>query len=103
MDNKIERITKKTFSEGSIRDSAVFLSMCVKNAFPDFHFRGIEVVNFLPGKKIVEGKSWNHKLTVKGAELNGINVWEVSCHRVSHGESADKKVWLDTENLMPVN
>ena len=99
MDKKIERITKKTFSEGSVRDAAVFLEMCVKNAFSEFHFRGLEITNLMPTKQTVEGKSWNHVLKVKAIEINGKKAWEVSCHRVSHGETADKKAFLDPETL----
>ena len=102
MDKKLERITKNTFTLGSIRDAVVFLDMCVKNAFPEFHFRGLEVTNLMATKKIVEGKSWNHSLKVTGVETPTGTAWEVSCHRVSHGSSADKKVILDAETLRPI-
>ena len=33
MNKKLEKILKNTFVLGSIRDSAIFLDMCLKNAF----------------------------------------------------------------------
>ncbi len=97
MDKKTERIITNTFAQGSIRDASVFLSTCVKNAFSEFHFRGLEITNLMPNKKAVEGKSWNHVLKVRQTELDGTTVWEVTCHRVSHGETADKKAFLDLD------
>ena len=103
MDKKIEKVTKNAFSDGSIRDAAVFLEMCVINAFPEFHFRGLEVTNLISSKSKVEGKSWNHTLKVKFVELeDGKPAWRVTCHRVSEGESADKSVLLDVKNLKPI-
>lgn len=102
MDKKLERITKNTFSEGSIRDAVVFLNMCIKSAFPEFHFRGIEVTNLMATKKVIEGKSWNHILRVSATTSAVGDAWEVSCHRVSHGSTADKKVILDAETLRPI-
>ena len=97
MDKKTEKIIHNTFSLGSVRDASVFLSICVKNAFPDFYFRGIEVTNLMSGTKTVEGKSWNHALKVTRVEVNGNKAWEVSCHRISHGETADKTALLNTD------
>ena len=97
MDKKTEKIIQNTFSLGSIRDASVFLGICVKNAFPEFHFRGLEITNLMPNQKKVKGKSWNHALKVKAVELDGQEVWEVSCHRVSEGETADKKAFLDLD------
>ena len=97
MDKKTEKIIQNTFSLGSVRDASVFLGMCVKNAFPEFHFRGLEITNLMPSTKTVEGKSWNHSLKVTRVELENGKAWEVSCHRVSEGETADKKALLDME------
>ena len=103
MDKKLEKVTKNVFSNGSIRDAAVFLEMCVINAFPEFHFRGLEVTNLLANKNKVEGKSWNHILKVKFVELeDGKPAWRVTCHRVSEGETDDKSVLLDVEDLKPM-
>ena len=95
MDKKTEKIIQNAFSLGSIRDASVFLGMCVKNAFPEFHFRGLEITNLMPNK--IKGKSWNHVLKVKKVELENGAAWEVSCHRVSEGETADKKALLDED------
>ena len=97
MDKKTEKIIQNTFSLGSIRDASVFLSICVKNAFPDFYFRGIEITNLMAGTKTVEGKSWNHALKVTRVEVDGSKAWEVSCHRISEGQTSDKKALLDLE------
>lgn len=101
MDKKTERIIAKTFSEGSVRDASVFLSTCVKNAFSEFNFRGLEITNLMPNKKVVEGRSWNHALKVRQTELEDATVWEVTCHRVSEGQTADKKAYLDLD-LNPI-
>ena len=103
MDKKLEKITKNAFIEGSIRDAAVFLEMCVINAFPEFHFRGLEVTNLISSQSKVEGKSWNHILKVRFVELeDGKPAWRVTCHRVSEGETADKSILLDVNELKPM-
>ena len=93
---KNEKLIKNTFEGGNVRDALLFLTACVRNAFPEFNFRGIEVTRLVTGKKLIQGKSWNHEFTVKYTE-NG--AWEVTCHRTSHGESADKKATLDALTL----
>lgn len=97
--SKAEKIIKNTFEEGSVRDAIVFLTTCVHNAFPEFNFRGIEVSKLVTGKKIVEGKSWNHEFIVRLTENNGTPAWNVTCHRVSHGETADKTALLNATTL----
>lgn len=103
MEKKIEKVTQNAFADGSIRDAAVFLEMCVINAFPEFHFRGLEVTNLISHKSKVEGKSWNHILKVKFVELeDGKPAWRVTCHRVSEGETTDKSVLLGAKDLKPI-
>lgn len=97
--SKTEKIIKNTFENGSVRDALIFLTTCVHNAYPDFNFRGIEVLRLVTGKKTIEGKSWNHDFIVRLSEYNGEPAWEVYCHRTSHGESADKKAFLDAATL----
>ena len=99
MNKKLEKILKNTFVLGSIRDSAIFLDMCLKNAFPEFNFRGLEVTNLVATKRIIEGKSWNHVFKAVGVDTDDGYVWEVSCHRVSQGKTDDKKVLLSSEDL----
>ena len=97
--SKNEKIIKNTFENGSVRDALIFLTTCVHNAFPEFNFRGIEILRLVTGKKIIEGKSWNHDFIIRYTECDGVAVWEVTCHRVSHGETADKKAYLDATTL----
>ena len=97
--SKTEKIIKNTFENGSVRDALIFLTTCVHNAFPDFNFRGIEVIRLVTGKKIIEGKSWNHDFIVRLSEMSGEPAWEVYCHRISQGESADKRAFLDATTL----
>ena len=96
---KSEKIIKKTFMEGSVRDALIFLNTCVVNAFPEFNFRGIEVSRVVTGKKVIEGKSWNHEFIIRLSELNGEPAWEVCCHRSSNGVSADKTAFLNARTL----
>lgn len=96
---KIEKTIINTFESGSVRDALIFLSTCVRNAFPEFNFRGIEVVRLVTGRKVIEGKSWNHDFIIRPSEVNGIQAWSVTCHRTSHGESADKKAFLNATTL----
>ena len=97
--SKNEKIIKNTFESGSVRDALIFITLCVHNAFPDFNFRGIEVTRLVTSKKIIEGKSWNHNFTIRLSEANGIPAWEVRCHRISNGETTDKKALLDATAL----
>ena len=97
--SKNEKIIKNTFESGSVRDGLLFLTTCVRNAFPDFNFRGIEIVRLVTSRKVIEGKSWNHSFVIRYGEIAGAPVWNVSCHRVSHGETTDKTAVLDGNTL----
>lgn len=97
--SKNEKIIKNTFENGSVRDALILLNTCVHNAFPEFNFRGIEVLRLVTGKKLIEGKSWNHDFILRLSEYEGAPAWEVFCHRVSHGETADKIAFLDAVTL----
>ena len=99
MDKKLERITKNTFSQGSIRDAVVFLDMCVKSAFPEFQLRGIEVTNHMASKHVVEGKSWNHYFHITCVDSDKGKAWEISCRRVSDGAATARKALLDVYTL----
>ena len=96
---KYDKIMKNTFESGNVRDALVFLTTCVRNAFPDFNFRGIELVRLVTTRKVIEGKSWNHNFIIRYGEADGAPVWQVSCHRFSHGESADKSALLNADTL----
>lgn len=97
--SKYEKMIKNTFESGSVRDALIFLSTCVQNAFPEFNFRGLEVVRLVTSRKVIEGKSWNHSFTVRLTEADGNPAWEVVCHRTSRGESIDKRALLDSHTL----
>lgn len=99
---KTEKIIKNTFYSGSLRDAMLFLQICIKNAFPEFHFRGVEIVSLLAHEKILEGKSWNHRFTVKRIEKDGERFWEITCKRTNGGESIEKCVVLSYNELLPV-
>lgn len=90
---------RSVFEMGSVRDGAVLFEAMIRNAFPTFHFRGLELVRFLREDPYIEGKSWNHVFEIRASELNGSPVWEVNCHRVTMGKSPDKHVYLDYMTL----
>ena len=92
-------IIRNTFDFGSVRDAEVLFEACVKNAFPTFNFRRLELIRFLREEPYMEGRSWNHVFEIKKAELKGNPVWEVHCHRVTMGKTPDKHVYLDFYSL----
>lgn len=90
---------RNVFELGSVRDANVLFETCIRNAFPTFHFRGLELIRFLREDKYMEGKSWNHVFDIHKTELNGSAVWEVNCRRVTMGKTPDKQVFLDYMSL----
>ena len=84
---------QNAFENGSIRDANVLFEVCIKNAFPTFNFRGLELIRFLP-KKYMEGKSWNHVFEIQAVTIGSSQVWEVNCRRVTMGKTPDKQVYL---------
>ena len=90
---------RNVFDMGSLRDANVLFETCIRNAFPTFNFRGLELIRFLKEEQYIERKSWNHVFEIKKAELNGSPVWTVYCHRVSMGKTPDKHVYLDYMTL----
>ena len=86
---------RSTFELGSVRDAELLFETCIKNAFPTFNFRRLELIRFLRDEQYMEGRSWNHVFEIKKAEYNGQQVWEVYCHRVTMGKTPDKQVYLD--------
>ena len=65
---------RSTFELGSVRDAELLFETIVKNAFPTFTFRRLEI---------------------RKGELDSFPVWEVNCHRVTMGKTPDKQVYLD--------
>lgn len=92
-------IIRNVFEMGSVRDANELFALCIQNAFPTFRFRGLELVRFLKENKYMEGKSWNHVFEIKQVTLEGSDLWEVTCHRVTMGKTPDKIVHLDYMTL----
>lgn len=90
---------RSVFEMGSVRDANVLFNTCIRNAFPTFNFRGLELIRFLREDKYMEGKSWNHVFEIRATTLNSHKVWEVMCHRVTMGKTPDKQVYLDYMTL----
>ncbi len=90
---------RSTFELGSVRDAEQLFEACIKNAFPTFNFRRLELIRFMRNPKYMEGRSWNHVFEIRKAERSGQSVWEVHCHRVTMGKTPDKHVILDYMTL----
>ena len=90
---------RSTFEQGSVRDAEMLFEACIKNAFPTFHFRRLELIRFMREPQYMEGRSWNHVFEIKKTELCGQAIWEVHCHRVTMGKTPDKHVYLDYMTL----
>ncbi len=90
---------RSTFELGSVRDAETLFEVCVKNAFPTFNFRRLELIRFTRDPQYMEGRSWNHVFEIKHATLSGNPVWEVHCRRVTMGKTPDKHVALDYMTL----
>ena len=86
---------RSVFEQGSVRDAEVLFETCIKNAFPTFNFRRLELIRFLKDEHYMEGRSWNHVFEIKKTDLEDNPVWEVHCHRVTMGKTPDKHVYLD--------
>ena len=48
---------QNAFEKGSIRDAIYLFESCVRNAFPTFNFRGLELIRFLKEGQYMEGKA----------------------------------------------
>lgn len=94
-----EAMIRNVFQYGSVRDADMLFELCIKNAFPTFNFRGLELIRFLREDEYMEGKSWNHVFEVRKTVLGSNPVWEVNCHRVTMGKTPDKQVYLDYMSL----
>lgn len=90
---------RSTFEQGSVRDAEMLFETCVKNAFPTFNFRRLELIRFVREDQYMEGRSWNHVFEIHATMLKTSPVWEVECRRVTMGKSPDKHVYLDYESL----
>ena len=88
-----------TFELGSVRDAELLFETCIKNAFPTFNFRRLELIRFLREDQYMEGRSWNHVFEIKKSQYKGNPVWEVHCRRVTMGKTPDKHIYLDYYSL----
>ena len=86
---------RSVFEQGSVRDAEELFLTCIKNAFPTFNFRRLELIRFLKDEYYMEGRSWNHVFEINRAEWQGNPVWEVHCRRVTMGRTPDKHIYLD--------
>ena len=90
---------RSVFEMGSVRDANLLFEACIRNAFPTFNFRGLELIRFLQDDQYMEGKSWNHVFEIRCVTLGNSRLWEVNCHRVTMGKTPDKQVLLDYMSL----
>lgn len=92
-------LIRSTFELCSVRDGQMFFEVCIKNAFPTFNFRRLELIRIDRDRYYLEGRSWNHVFEIQKSQLEGEPVWEVYCHRVTMGKTPDKRVFLDYLSL----
>lgn len=90
---------RSTFELCSVRDGQMFFEICIKNAFPTFIFRRLELIRIDRDQLYLEGRSWNHVFEIQKSQLEGEPVWEIHCHRVTMGKTPDKRVFLDYLSL----
>ena len=90
---------RSAFEMGSVRDASCLFEICIKNAFPTFNFRGLELIRFLKQDYYMEGKSWNHVFEIRKVTVSDSELWEVNCRRVTMGKTPDKQVHLDFMTL----
>ena len=90
---------RSAFEMGSVRDASCLFEICIKNAFPTFNFRGLELIRFLKQDYYMEGKSWNHVFEIRKVTISDSELWEVNCRRVTMGRTPDKLVHLDFMTL----
>lgn len=90
---------RSAFEMGSIRDAETLFEACVKNAFPTNDFRRLELIRFLRDAPYMEGRSWNHVFEVRATTMNGQKIWDVTCRRVTSGQSPEKRAYLDYNTL----
>lgn len=92
-------IIRNTFDFGSIRDAQILFELMIRNAFPAYDFRHLELIRFVRDDKFMEGRSWNHVFQIRSTSHKELHVWEIKCQRVTMGISQDKTVYLDYHTL----
>ena len=96
---KVKKVSKKAFEEGSIRDASLFLRMCIEAAFADHNFRGVELVRLDAPNRAVEGKSWHHVFSVRRVVVDGVKLWEVTVSRTRQTEPLTHTLLLTNDTL----
>lgn len=97
--NDYGAMIRNVFEMGSVRDACTLFESCIRNAFPTFSFRGLELIRFLKENQYMEGKSMNHVFEIYATTVENCPVWEVNCRRVTMGKTPDKQVYLDYMTL----
>lgn len=92
-------LIRTVLERGKAEDAGKLLEICIRNAFPTFHFRGLELTELDGGAPRLTGKSLHHSFVVEAAQLEGHRVWAVYCHRTSAGKTPDKQIYLDYDTL----
>lgn len=92
-------LVHNTFRRGSVREAEELFEICIRNAFPTFNFRRLELISIDRDNVALEGRSWNHVFYIQKKTVKDSDVWEVLCHRVTMGKSPDKHVYLDYRTL----
>ena len=91
---------RSTFEMGSVRDAEKLFEAFVKNGFPTNDFRRLELIRFTREDQYMEGRSWNHVFEIRKDQIQGNDVWDVKCRRVTSGTAPEKHVYLDYLTLM---
>ena len=90
---------RNTFEFGSIRDAQILFELAIRNAFPAYDFRHLELIRFVRDDKFMEGRSWNHVFQIRSTTYQDAPAWEIKCQRVTMGISQDKTVYLNYQTL----
>ena len=92
-------IIRNAFGNNDSKDATFLFETCIKNAFPTFNFRKLELIRLLHDEYYMIGKSLNHVFEIHAVSIDDNRLWEVHCHRVSMGKTPDKHVYLDFTTL----
>ena len=65
---------RSTFELGSVRDAELLFETIVKNAFPTFTFRRLELIRVQQDTPYLEGRSWNHVFEIRKGELDSFRL-----------------------------
>ena len=66
---------RNTFDFGSVRDAQILFEQTIRNAFPAYDFRRLELIRFVRDDKFMEGRSWNHVFQIRSTTYKEAQVW----------------------------